>query len=102
MCLISISSSGVQEFLYVCHSFSIEHSLLYNGTKSYLLCFKPISIKFEIPCYNLGEILKVTQCKYLGVLISDHICDLDLRRQMRKFYTNSKMLIIKCLSVQWM
>ena len=30
MCLISISSSGMQQLLNVCHSFSIEHSLLYN------------------------------------------------------------------------
>ena len=35
MCLISISSAGMQELLNVCHSYSIEHSLLYNGNKSY-------------------------------------------------------------------
>ena len=97
MCLISISSSGMQQLLNVCHSFSIEHSLLYNGTKSYSLCFKPNSIKFKRPGFYLGEMLipKVTQCKYLGVIISDHNCDLDLKRQMRKFYTNANMLIRK-------
>ena len=42
MCLISISSSGMQQLLNVCHSFSIEHSLLCNGTKSYSLCLSPI------------------------------------------------------------
>ena len=94
---ISISSSGMQQLLNVCHSFSIEHSLLYNGTKSYSLCFKLNSIKFERPVFYLGEMLtpKVTQCKYLGVIISDHNCDLDLKRQMRKFYTNANMLIRK-------
>ena len=30
-----------------------------------------------------------------GVIISDHNCDLDLKRQMRKFYTNANMLITK-------
>ena len=72
-------------------------SLLYNGNKSYSLCFKPTSIKFERPCFYLGEkiIPKVTQCKYLGVIISDHNCDADLKRQMRKFYTNANMLIRK-------
>ena len=97
MCLISISSAGMQELLNVCHSYSIEHSLLYNGNKSYSLCFKPTSIKFERPCFLLGEkiIPKVTQCKYLGVIISDHNCDADLKRQMRKFYTNANMLIRK-------
>ena len=39
MCLISISSAGMQELLNVCHSYPIEHSLLYNGNKSYSLCF---------------------------------------------------------------
>ena len=100
MCLISISStgnSGMQQLLNVCRSSSIENSLLSNGTKSYSLCFMPISIKFEIPCFYLGDMIipKVTQCKYLGVIISDLNCDLDLKRQMRKFYTNANMLIRK-------
>ena len=47
MCLISIFSTRMQELLNVCHSYSIEHSLLYNGSKSYSLCFKPTSIKFK-------------------------------------------------------
>ena len=47
MCLISISLAGMQELLNVCHSYSIEHSLLYNANKSYSLCFKPTFIKFE-------------------------------------------------------
>ena len=97
MCLISISSSGMQQLLNVCHSFSIEHSLLYIGTKSYSLCLKPNSIKFERPCFYLGEMIipKVTQCKYLVVIISDHNCDFNLKRQMGKFYTNANMLIKK-------
>ena len=71
MCLISISSAGMQELLHVCHSYSIEHSLLYNGNNSYYLCFKPTSIKFERPCFYLGEniIPTVSQCKYLGDFI---------------------------------
>ena len=47
ICLISIFLAGMQELLNVFHSYSIEHSLLYNGNKSYSLCFKPTSIKFE-------------------------------------------------------
>ena len=96
MCLISISLSGIQQLLNVCDSFSIEHSILYKGTKSYSLCFKPIAIKFERhSCVYLGEMIipKLTHCKYLGVIISDHNCDLDLKRQMRIFYTNANMLI---------
>ena len=47
MCLISISLAGMQELLNVCHSYSIEHSLLYNENKSYSPCFKPTFINFE-------------------------------------------------------
>ena len=53
ICLISISLAGMQKLLNVCHSYSIEHSLLYNGNKSYPLCFKPTSIKFERPYFYL-------------------------------------------------
>ena len=85
MCLISIFSSGMQQLLNVCLSFS------------YSLCFKPNSIKFERPCFYLGEMIipKVTQCKYLDVIISDHNCDLDLKQQMRNFTLNANMLIRK-------
>ena len=37
MFLISISSAGMQELLNVCHSYSIEHSSLYNEI-SHTLC----------------------------------------------------------------
>ena len=37
----------------------------------------------------------VSQCKHLGLIISDYNCDLDLKRQMKKFYTNANMLIRK-------
>ena len=52
-------------------------------------------MKFERPCFYLGEMimLNVAHCKYLGGILSDHNCDLDLKRQMRKFYTNANMLI---------
>ena len=87
----------MQQLLNVCHSFPIEHSLLYNRTKSYSLCFKPNSIKFERPCFYLGKMIipKVTQCRCLSVITSDHNCDLDLKKQIRKFYNNASMLIRK-------
>ena len=37
----------------------------------------------------------VTHCKYLGVIVSEHNSDNDLKRQMRKFYANANMLIGK-------
>ena len=37
----------------------------------------------------------VPHCKYLGVIVSEHNGDNDLKRQMRKFYANANMLIRK-------
>ena len=34
------------------------------------------------------KIPRVDQCKYLGVMISIKNCDIDINRQVRKFYAN--------------
>ena len=90
--------------LQTCNSYSMFVILFLLSTRyrimgqSHILTvFKPNSIKFERPCFYLGEMIipKISQCKYLGVIISDHNCHLDLKIQMRKFYTNANMLIRK-------
>ena len=40
-------------------------------------------------------IRSVDQCKYLGIIISVKNCDADLKRQMRKNYSNANMLLRK-------
>ena len=42
ICLIALSSSAMQQLLNICHTYSTEHSLLYNGNKSFSMCFNPI------------------------------------------------------------
>ena len=71
LCLISLSSTGMQSLLDICNSYAIEHVLTYNSNKSYSLCFKPKYIKFARPCFYLNrlEIPRVDQCKYLGIKI---------------------------------
>ena len=61
------------------------------------MCFKPSIIKFTRPWFFLAgmKIPIVTHCKYLGVIMSEHNSDNDLKRQMRKFYANANMLIRK-------
>ena len=44
MCLISLSSAGMQ-----CTHYAEQHSLLYNGSKSFSMCFKSKTIQFERP-----------------------------------------------------
>ena len=99
LCLISLSSDGMQKLLDMCSTYAIAHLLIYNGCKIYSLCFKPKYVKFYAPCFYLNrlEILKVDQCKYLGIMISIKNCDIDLKRQMRKLYANINILIFfKC------
>ena len=38
MCLISMSSAGLQRLLNICEDYAEKHSLHYNGSKSYLMC----------------------------------------------------------------
>ena len=42
LCLICLSSAGMQKLLNVCSNYATEHSLSYNANKSYSLCFNPI------------------------------------------------------------
>ena len=94
LCLITLSSAGMQSLLDICNSYAIEHVLTYNSNRSYSLCFKPKHIKFARPCFYLNrpEIPRVDQCKYLGIMICTKNCDIDLKRQMRKFYANINIL----------
>ena len=58
LCLICLSSAGMQKLLNVCSNYATEHSLSYNANKSYSLCFKAIkatTIKFERPTLYSGE-----------------------------------------------
>ena len=35
----------------------------------------------------------VSECKYIGTIICQKKCDMDIKRQMRKFYVNVNMLL---------
>ena len=49
LCLISMSSAGMQRLLNICKDYAEQHSLHYNGSKSFSMCFKSKTIKFERP-----------------------------------------------------
>ena len=78
----------MQRLLNICNDYAKQHSLLYNGNKSFSMCFKSKTIKFKRLVLLLGEleIPLVSQCRYLGITISEKNCDQDINRQMRKFY----------------
>ena len=47
ICLISLSSSGMQHLLNICQNYATNHQLLYNGAKSFSLCFKNNAFKIK-------------------------------------------------------
>ena len=95
--LISLSSSGMQHLLDICDTYGVSHQLSYNATKSFSLCFRPKQIEINPPSFALRKQLipAVDKCKYLGIIVSETNCDGDLKRQMRKYYTNANMLLRK-------
>ena len=97
LCLISLSSSGMQQLLHICNECAAEHQLIYNGSKSFSLCFKRKDLKISPPTFFLDQskIPLVEQCRYLGTTISIKNSDLDLKRQMRNMYANANLLLRK-------
>ena len=49
LCLISMTSAGMQRLLNICKDYAEQQSLHYNGSKSFSMWFKSKTIKFERP-----------------------------------------------------
>ena len=82
----------MQQLLHICKEYAAEHQLIYNGSKSFSLCFKRKDLKISSPKFFLDQskIPLIEQCRYLSTTIS--IKNLDLKRQMRKMYANANLL----------
>ena len=74
----------MQQLLNICDTYAKEHDLLYNGSKSYTLCFKPKCSIFNKPAFSMSylNISTVNQIKYLENIISENNFVPDLKRQM--------------------
>ena len=72
LCLISLSSADI---LSKC---AIDHYLTYNASKSFSLCVIPGTIEFGRLYMNNLLIPNVSECKYLGTIICQKYCDLDI------------------------
>ena len=85
----------MQQLLNICQSYAIKQQLLYNGSKSFTLCFKSKAIKINQLLFFLNEleIPMVEHCRYLRITISTKNSDLDIKRQMRKVHVNANLLL---------
>ena len=70
ICLISLSSSGMQQLLTICQNYATNHQLMYNGAKSFSLCFKNNAIKIKQPSFYL---LRFCDSLVASLLFSKHI-----------------------------
>ena len=95
LCLLSISSAGMQRLLNICEEYGVDHDLIYNSTKSMCMCFKTNNLSKHDPLFNLNnaQLQYVEEAKYRGVYIHKNSTDCDVKRQMRKFYANINMLL---------
>ena len=86
LCLISLSPSGMQHLLNIRKEYAFTHKLLYNGSKSFALCFKKNTLKVSSPSFylDLMKILTVDQCRYLDITISTNNSDVDLKKANEK------------------
>lgn len=97
ICLIGISSAGMQQLLNICEDYGTKHDILYNGLKSCCLCYMPRYMKnIEVSFYLNGSSIPCnTNCKYLGTVLSTTTSDLDVKRQIRKLYAYVNILLRK-------
>ena len=65
LCLIALSSSGMQCPLDIYDKYVTGHQLTYNATESFVLCFISKHIKIVLPDFVLGKhvIPAVDKCK---------------------------------------
>ncbi len=48
LCLLSLTSAGMQRLLDCCDQYALEHDLLYNGSKSVCMLFRPKGYKSPV------------------------------------------------------
>ena len=101
VCLLSLSSEGMQNILDICAKYAIEHDLIFNETKTMYMCFSPRGLApvEAVLKLNGSPINFVKQAKYLGTIIDLHHSDADVKRQMKKLYANVKCYYVNLINV---
>ena len=89
LCIVSLSSAGLQQLLSICDQYCVSHSLTFNVRKSVCMFFKS---KMNKLCDNVSVVLSgnnndfVHETKYLGVIINSSMkTSSDVVRQTLNF-----------------
>ena len=97
LCIVSLSSAGLQKLLSICDEYCASHSITFNVKKSVCMFFKCTVNKH---CDNSTVFLSgnqinfVQEVKYIGVLLNPSMkTSIDVSRQTRKFYAQANMLL---------
>ena len=96
LCLMAPCAIALQEFLNICHSYSIIVDLNFSAKKSFCFAFTPFLFKLCLPYLhvNIIPISYVDSVKYLGFTFAGaHKDDNDILRQMRTLYARSNRLL---------
>ncbi len=88
LCFLTMSSKGMPTLLQLCEEYATEHDLVYNGAKSVCILFRAKGFRSPVADLILAgnRLLYVNSHSYLGVMIEVGKCELDIKRQLMKFY----------------
>ena len=96
ICIISLSSAGLQQLLNINSGYSERHDLTFNAKRSMCMYFST-SMNKHCGCpviYLSNSICEfVKKVKYLGVMIHSSFLNEPESRQTRKFYLQANLLL---------
>ena len=97
LCIVSLSSAGLQQLLTICDQYCAMHSITFNVKKSVCMFFR---CSMNTTCDITNVVLSgntidyVHKTKYLGVLLcSDMKTSIDVCRQTSRFYAQANTLL---------
>ena len=96
LCIVSLSSAGLQQLLSICDQYCAMHSIIFNIKNLYAFFRCSMNKTCDITNVVLsGNIIdNVHKTKYLGVsLCSDMKTSIDVCRQTSKFYAQANTIL---------
>ena len=97
LCIVSLSSSGLQELLNMCTDYCDLHDIMLNAKKFVCLFFWSLStnvVLYQKFLFMIQYVNFSNEVRYQGVMISSSMkTTIDVKRQTRTFYAQANLLI---------